>query len=49
MREAEVRALRQGADALYLFTGRENVGAQAFYERVGYETRSIVYQKPLAP
>ena len=44
-----MRALRQGADALYLFTGRQNVGAQAFYERVGYETRSIVYQKPLAP
>jgi ribosomal protein S18 acetylase RimI-like enzyme len=49
MREAEARALRQGADALYLFTGRENVGAQAFYERVGYENRSIVYQKRLTP
>ena len=49
VREAEALAVRQGADALYLFTGRQNVGAQAFYERQGYESRSIVYQKPLAP
>lgn len=47
VRAAEALAMRQGADALYLFTGRQNVGAQAFYERQGYESRSIVYQKPL--
>lgn len=49
VREAEALARRQGADALYLFTGRQNVGAQAFYEALGFESRSIVYQKPLAP
>ena len=49
VREAEALAIRHSADALYLFTGRQNVGAQAFYERQGYETPSITYQKPLAP
>jgi len=49
VRAAEALGMRQGADALYLFTGRQNVGAQAFYERQGYESRSIVYQKPLTP
>jgi ribosomal protein S18 acetylase RimI-like enzyme len=49
VRAAEALALEQGADALFLFTGRQNVGAQAFYERLGYESRSIVYQKPLVP
>ena len=49
IRAAEALARRQGADALYLFTGRQNVGAQAFYERQGYQTRSVVYQKPLTP
>lgn len=49
VRAAEALALEQGADALYLFTGRQNVGAQAFYEALGFESRSIVYQKPLAP
>ena len=49
IRAAEALARRQGADALYLFTGRQNVGAKAFYERMGYESRSIVYQKPVTP
>ena len=49
VRAAETLALEQGTDALYLFTGRQNVGAQAFYEQLGYESRSIVYQKPLRP
>jgi GNAT superfamily N-acetyltransferase len=49
VRAAEALTLDQGAGALYLFTGRQNVGAQAFYERLGFESRSIVYQKPLAP
>ena len=49
VRRAEALALEQGATELYLFTGRQNVGAQAFYERQGYRTRSVVYQKPLTP
>jgi GNAT superfamily N-acetyltransferase len=49
VRRAEALTLEQGATELYLFTGRQNVGAQAFYERQGYQTRSVVYQKPLTP
>ena len=47
--EAEARALQGGATALYLFTGRQNVSAQEFYERLGFESRAIVYQKPIVP
>ena len=47
--EAEALTLQQGATELYLFTGEHNVGARAFYEQLGYTTRSVVYQKPLAP
>ena len=49
VQRAEALALEQGATDLYLFTGRQNVGAQAFYERLGFASRSIVYQKPLTP
>ncbi len=49
VRQAEALALQQGASALYLFTGQQNVGAQAFYERLGYTVQGITYQKPLAP
>lgn len=45
--EAEALTLRQGATELYLFTGERNVGARAFYEQLGYTTRSVVYEKPL--
>jgi putative acetyltransferase len=47
--EAEALALQQGATELYLFTGERNVGARAFYEQLGFTTRSVVYQKPLTP
>jgi len=47
VQEAEARALAQGAIDLYLFTGRQNLTAQAFYERLGYESRSIVYQRQI--
>jgi GNAT superfamily N-acetyltransferase len=47
VRHAEALALEQGAVALYLFTGQQNVGAQAFYERLGYEALGFTYQKPL--
>lgn len=45
--EAERLAAEGGADALYLFTGQENGDAQAFYTRLGYTSRSVVFQKPL--
>src|SRR5215213_2608924 len=38
---AEALALERGAVALYLFTGQQNVSAQAFYEQLGYETRGL--------
>jgi aminoglycoside 6'-N-acetyltransferase I len=44
---AEALALEQGATDLYLFTGRLNVTAQAFYEALGFASRSVVYQKPI--
>jgi GNAT superfamily N-acetyltransferase len=47
VREAEALALQQDATELYLFTGEHNVGARAFYEQLGFITRSVVYQKPL--
>jgi GNAT superfamily N-acetyltransferase len=46
--EAERLAREGGAAELYLFTGRQNADAQVFYETLGYTSRSIVYQKPLA-
>lgn len=49
VRRAEALALQQGATELYLFTGERNVGARAFYEQLGFITRSVVYQKPLTP
>ena len=49
VRRAELLARQRGATALYLFTGRQNVGAQAFYERLGFEVGGITYQKPLTP
>ena len=47
VQEAEARALAHGAIDLYLFTGRQNLTAQAFYERLGYESQSIVYQRQI--
>jgi hypothetical protein len=41
--------LEQGGRGLYLFTGQQNLGAQAFYERNGYELLGPTYRKPLAP
>jgi GNAT superfamily N-acetyltransferase len=49
VRAAEALARRQGAVALYLFTGRQNVEAQAFYEQLGFESREVVYQRPIPP
>ena len=47
--QAEALALERGATHLYLFTGRQNLAAQAFYERHGYEIAGITYRKPIAP
>ena len=44
---AESLARDQGATELFLFTGRQNTGAQTFYEQLGFESRSITYQKPI--
>jgi GNAT superfamily N-acetyltransferase len=44
---AESLAREQGATELLLFTGRQNMQAQAFYERLGFESRYVTYQKPL--
>ena len=49
VQRAEALALERGADSLLLFTGRQNVGAQAFYEALGFESPWIVYQRPIAP
>lgn len=49
VRQAEALARQRGATAVYLFTGQQNVGAQAFYEWLGYTVQGITYQKPLAP
>jgi GNAT superfamily N-acetyltransferase len=46
---AEALALERGATHLYLFTGQQNLTAQAFYGRHGYEVAGITYRKPLAP
>jgi ribosomal protein S18 acetylase RimI-like enzyme len=47
--EAESRSLARGATHLYLFTGQQNLGGQAFYERHGYEVIGVTYRRPLAP
>jgi GNAT superfamily N-acetyltransferase len=44
---AESLAREQGASELFLFTGRQNTGAQVFYEQLGFESRSVTYQKPI--
>jgi ribosomal protein S18 acetylase RimI-like enzyme len=49
VQQAEALARQQGASALYLFTGQQNVGAQAFYERLGYEVLGVTYRKPVSP
>jgi ribosomal protein S18 acetylase RimI-like enzyme len=46
---AERLALERGATYLYLFTGQQNLTAQAFYERHGYEVAGVTYRRPLAP
>jgi ribosomal protein S18 acetylase RimI-like enzyme len=46
---AEKLALERGAGYLYLFTGQQNLTAQAFYERHGYEVAGVTYRKPLTP
>jgi ribosomal protein S18 acetylase RimI-like enzyme len=47
VQHAESLVLARGATGLLLFTGRQNVVAQSFYERLGFESRSITYQKHL--
>lgn len=47
--EAERRTLARGASDLYLFTGQQNLTAQAFYERHGYEVVGPTYHRLLTP
>jgi ribosomal protein S18 acetylase RimI-like enzyme len=47
VQQAESLALQRGATDLFLFTGRQNTTAQAFYEQLGFESRFVTYQKPL--
>ena len=47
VQQAEALALEQGAIHLVLYTGRQNLTAQAFYERLGFESLDITYEKPL--
>lgn len=42
---AESVARERGATELFLFTGRLNTTAQAFYEQLGFESRYVTYQK----
>jgi aminoglycoside 6'-N-acetyltransferase I len=49
LEHAERLAQAQGAYALYLWTGHENYGAQAFYERQGYAVEGVTYRKPFGP
>lgn len=44
---AEAMAYRQGAPDLYLFTGDQNLTAQRFYARMGYQPRGVTLFKPI--
>jgi GNAT superfamily N-acetyltransferase len=47
LQRAEALTVERGGIGLYLFTGQENLTAQAFYERHGYEILGPTYRKPL--
>jgi ribosomal protein S18 acetylase RimI-like enzyme len=49
LQRAEALTVERGGQGLYLFTGQENLTAQAFYERHGYEVLGPTYRKPLSP
>ena len=49
LHRAEALTVERGCQGLYLFTGQQNLTAQAFYERQGYEIVGPTYRKPLTP
>jgi GNAT superfamily N-acetyltransferase len=44
---AEALSHRQGAPDLYLFTGSQNLTAQTFYARLGYQARGVTLYRPV--